>query len=146
MQYFSGPEQTEFAKEGSPHWGETVEPASVLYLSHLHPLILRITQREHGWAWWEGKKKSSIASLHLSFNTAFRRRWSFSLPWLDAFPLDGNLHYWKETVVHTNSPLSFSTTRTNGHAPWQQPPKDAPACGSFCSSVSHSLIFFLISH
>lgn len=74
-----------------------------------------------------GGKKSSIASLHLSFNAAFRRRQSFSLPWLDAFSLDGNLDYWKETVVHTNSLLLFSTARTNGHVPWRQPPKTAPA-------------------
>lgn len=64
-QYFSGPEQTGFVKEGSPHWGKTVEPASVLYLCHLQPLILKITQSEEGWV-EGGGKKSSIALHHFT--------------------------------------------------------------------------------
>lgn len=85
---------------------------------------LKVSRAERG---GRGKKKSSIASLHFSFDAAFRRRWTFSLPWLDAFPPDRNLRLWKETVVHTNSPLLFSTARTNGSVPWWQPSKAAAA-------------------
>lgn len=58
MQYFSGPEQMGSANEGSPPCRKTGETVCVLYLSHLQPLILRITHSEQGCV--RRKKKSAL--------------------------------------------------------------------------------------
>lgn len=69
---------------------------------------LKVSRAERG-----GKEKNPALHHCTSFDAAFRRRWSFSLPWLNVFLPDRNLHYWKDMVVHTNSPLLNRLHRTD---------------------------------